>query len=87
MYLLDTNVISEIRRGRKANHGVLRFMDQAPNSAYIPVQVLGEMRQGIENLQHRGDLTQARRLEEWFQAVQREFSQRILEFDASCALR
>lgn len=47
--------------------------------------MIGELRQGIENLKHRGDLPQAERLQAWFDTVVDAFSLRILAFDLKCA--
>jgi predicted nucleic acid-binding protein len=85
MFLVDTNAISELRKGAKADPGVVSLLKRAEKEIFVPVQVLGELRYGIEKLKHRGDLPQARRLEEWFQSVLKVFGQRILGFDAACA--
>jgi predicted nucleic acid-binding protein len=85
MFLVDTNVLSEKRKGSKADRGVVDFIKQAELILFLPVQVVGELRQGIENLKHRGDLPQARGLETWFKAMLQEFEPRILAFDHSCA--
>jgi len=52
----------------------------------MPVQVIGELRRGVENVLRKGDTAQAKRLEAWFQLVFEEFAVRILAFDADCAL-
>jgi toxin FitB len=85
MFLLDTNVLSERRKGAKADRGVLDFMDKKDQELYLPVQVVGEIRSGIEVLRLRGDLTQARRLEAWLHLIVGEFSDHILEFNLECA--
>ena len=85
MYLVDTNVLSESRKGLKADTGVLGFFTQTESSIFLPVQVVGELRQGIENLRLRGDLPQAQRLEIWVQSVLTEYKPRILVFDLECA--
>ena len=57
MYLVDTNVISEARKGRKANPGVQRFFRAVEaENLYLSVQTIGEIRRGLENIRHRGDL-------------------------------
>lgn len=86
MYLLDTNVISEIRKGAKANLGVRRFFETAdPDSAFLSALTLGEIRRGVAMLSYRGDLKQADRLEIWLADLVSEFEDRILAFDADCA--
>lgn len=51
MYLIDTNVISELRKREKTNRGVFAFMSEAKGSGapcYLSVVTLGELRRGIE---------------------------------------
>lgn len=86
MYLVDTNIVSEARKGGKANAGVLAFWRSADtDSLYLSAISVGDIRRGIENLKHRGDLKQAGLLEQWLDTITQEFSQRILNFDADCA--
>ena len=86
MYLIDTNVISEARKGAKANPGVRRFFQTAdPAGLYVAVQTVGEIRRGLENIRHRGDLAQARKLEKWLGALVSDYADRILSFDADSA--
>ena len=86
MYLVDTNVISEARKGRRANPGVVHFFRSTPiGERYLSVQTIGEIRRGIENIRGRGDQPQADRLENWLGLVIAEYANRILAFDADCA--
>lgn len=86
MYLLDTNVISELRKGGRANPGVTAFFATlAPEDIYLSVVTIGEIRRGLENVRGRGDRAQAERLEAWLDEVVTEFSDRILDFDLDCA--
>jgi predicted nucleic acid-binding protein len=85
MYLVDTNAISELRKGVKADPGVVRLLKGAEQEIFLPVQVIGELRYGIEVLRRRGDLPQAQRLEAWFETLLDTFGQRILGFDSACA--
>jgi predicted nucleic acid-binding protein len=86
MYLVDTNVISEARKGRRANPGVLKFFrSTSATERYLSVQTIGEIRHGIENIRRRADLTQALRLEAWLDAVVTEYANRLLGFDVDCA--
>lgn len=86
MYLVDTNVISEARKGKKANIGVRDFWKTAdPADLYIAVQTIGEIRRGLENIRQRGDTTQANRLEAWLDEVVTHYADRILEFDLDAA--
>ncbi|GAB1390392.1 MAG: hypothetical protein AMXMBFR78_06620 [Rubrivivax sp.] len=85
MYLVDTNVISEARKGRRGDPGVRRFFDAPPGELYLPVQVIGELRQGVERIRGRGDEPQAKLLEAWLDRLVEEFGHRILTFDLDCA--
>jgi predicted nucleic acid-binding protein len=83
MYLLDTNVVSELRKGARANAGVTRFVERIAGEdapAYISVITLGELRRGVELIRHRGDLPQAEALETWLQALLDDYADQILEF-------
>ena len=62
MYLIDTNVISELRKQNNANRGVTNFMAEVKGSTapcYLSVVTTGELKRGIEMIRHRGDNKQA----------------------------
>lgn len=80
-YLLDTNVLSELRKGTRCDHGVSEwFAKVAEDELYLSVLVLGEVRRGIERLRHR-DPAQASALEGWLRTVSSAFVERILPVD------
>ncbi len=88
MYLIDTDVISELRKKSKANPGVRHFFtrineEQVP--IYLSVVTIGELRRGIELIRHRGDAHQARQLETWLQKILSEYEDRILPLDVDSA--
>lgn len=86
MYLVDTNVISEARKGKKGNRGVLEFFQTADaGDLYLSVQTIGEIRRGLENIRRRGDLPQAKKLEKWLDLIVTGYADRILSFDEECA--
>jgi predicted nucleic acid-binding protein len=86
MYLVDTNVISEARKGAKANRGVQKFFQStAPEDLYLSAQTIGEIRRGLENIRHRGDLPQTKKLEKWLDLVVSDYADKILTFDEECA--
>ncbi len=88
MYLLDTNVISEARKGKGANPGVLEFVRESPDGlaqAYLSVVTVGELRRGVERLRYRGDRPQADLLEHWLAETLSTFADRVLAFDVDCA--
>lgn len=88
MYLIDTDVISEARKGDKANAGVREFFRNAAHddaTLYLSVVTIGEMRQGVEAIRHRGDEVQAERLEHWLDRVTTDYSDALLPFDEEAA--
>ena len=86
MYLVDTNVISEARKGKRANRGVQNFFQASDTTElYVAVQTIGEIRRGLENIRQRGDLHQAKRLESWLDLLVTDYADRILSFDEACA--
>jgi predicted nucleic acid-binding protein len=83
MYLVDTDVVSEVRKRARANPGVRRFFAEARNKGdalYLSVITLGEIRRGVEAIRHRGDARQAKQLETWLTAVLKDFGDKILDF-------
>ena len=83
MYLVDTDVVSEVRKRARANPGVRRFFAGARtkgDALYLSVITLGEIRRGVEAIRHRGDTRQANQLEAWLSAVLKHFGDKILDF-------
>ena len=83
MYLIDTNVISELRKKGKTNPGVKEFFKQSAERKvplFISVITVGELRRGVELIRHRGDQAQADKLEAWLQTVVGDYAESILNF-------
>jgi len=83
MVLLDTNVVSELRRRERANPGVTHFFCQLAEQdaqVFISVVTLGELRRGVDLIRHRGDLEQAAALERWLQNLLDDYADNILDF-------
>lgn len=88
MYLVDTDVISEARKGEKANAGVRAFFQYAirdESALFLSVITIGELRQGVEKIRHRGDRRQAGRLGRWLDRVTHDYADAILAFDEETA--
>lgn len=88
MYLLDTNVISEIRKKNKANPGVRSFFRSAiENQVRLALSVItiGELRRGVELIRHRGDPQQADHLEKWLNMILVDYKNNILDIDEDTA--
>ena len=84
-YLVDTNVLSELRR-RDPDVNVVRWMaDRPATTLYLSVLTLGELRKGVEGLPE-GD--RKRRLSDWLEVELRTFfAGRILPVDGTVADR
>jgi toxin FitB len=83
MYLIDTNVLSELRKKNNANPGVLKFLRHTAEQEahlYISVVTIGELRRGVELIRHRGDHPQAQMLESWLQIILEDYADHILDF-------
>ena len=88
MYLIDTDVISELRKRERANPGVVAFFKEVASSdapLYVAAVTIGELRRGIELLRHRGDTKQAQTLERWLGRLLDDFADSVLVFDADMA--
>ena len=79
--LLDTNVISELRKGSRANpHVVAWFTGVTEEEIHLSVLAVEELRRGVERLRER-DARQAGALERWLRQVVRDHAERILPVD------
>lgn len=77
-YLLDTNIISELRKGARCDRGVRDWFEAVDGeSLYLSVLVLGELRNGIERIRRR-DPQAAQRLEAWLLRLRSQYRHRIL---------
>lgn len=82
-FLLDTNAISEIRRGRDRN--VAAWANSvADRELHLSVLTLGKIRKGIERLGGR-DRAQADVFSIWLSELSERFSDRVLAVDARVA--
>ena len=77
-YLLDTNVVSELRKGTRCNKAVREwFASVEDEDLYLSVLVLGEIERGIERIRQR-DSKSATRLRRWLTNLSKQFEDRIL---------
>lgn len=84
-YLIDTNVISEFRKKRRANPHVLDWIDATlPEEHFTSVLVIGEIRRGVERIRRR-DPGQAQTIEEWLFGMIARYEGRILPVDRNIA--
>jgi predicted nucleic acid-binding protein len=75
MYLVDTNIVSEARRGTPQAVAWLRSVD--PATVHLSVLTLGEIMRGIA-LKQKSDPTAASHLAEWLRKLRRDHVERIL---------
>lgn len=86
-FLVDTNVISELRKGDRANARVRGwFQAVGDGELYVSVLVIGELRQGVEGLRRR-DPPAAARLDRWLHEIVQRHADRTLPVDAAVADR
>ena len=84
-YLIDTNIISEVRKGDQCDSKVAAWYASIDDAEiHLSVLVLGEIRKGIERARPN-DPAQARALERWLSTVRESFADRILSVDQSVA--
>jgi predicted nucleic acid-binding protein len=80
MFLIDTNVISEARKGRRADAGVQDFWATAARGntpLFLAALTIGELRRGVELIRNRGDHRQAQLLEQWLAEVLQTYGDRV----------
>lgn len=84
-YLLDTNVISELRKGERADPRVTAwFADLAEEEIFLSVLTIGEIRRGIESVRRR-DPDSAAALDRWLALLSEAHGDRILPIDRAIA--
>jgi len=80
LYLLDTNVVSELRK-RKPHKGVVTWVQAAPEtSLYVAAVTVGEIQAGIE-ITRRQDASKAKEIELWLDEVEQSYG--VLPADAA----
>ncbi len=73
-YLLDTNVVSEVRKGPRANPRVLRWLETVEDDRlFLSVLVLGEIRKGVEQARLQ-DLANVSALEQWLNGLEQRYA-------------
>lgn len=84
-YLLDTNVISELRKGERADSNVTAwFADIADEEIFLSVLTIGEIRRGIESVRRR-DPDSAAALDRWLALLSEAHGDRILPINRAIA--
>ena len=86
MYLLDTDVVSELRRPRRDDNVVAWVESSTPTDLFICTVTVFEIEFGIER-QRRDDPPFARDLEVWLDTTLRLYGDRILPLTVEVARR
>jgi len=85
-YLLDTNVISELRKHDRCSQHVRSWFEAAaPAEIYLSVLVVGELRRGVSLIARR-DPVSAEHLETWLHGLRAEYADRILPITQEIAV-
>jgi len=83
--LLDTNVVSELRKGARADANVRAWFGTVDDAAlFLSVLVVGEIHRGVEAVRKR-DPAAARALDRWLARLEREYEGRLLAVDRDVA--
>jgi hypothetical protein len=85
-FLVDTNVLSEVRTRTRANPRVVSWIEAHREELYLSVLVTGEIRRGIESMRRR-DVGAATSLERWLRELETQFGERILPVEGLVADR
>jgi len=83
LYLVDTNVVSEARRGSRQAVGWLRSV--RPDAVYLSALTLGEIMRGVA-LRQKSDPQSAARLAGWLEKLRHDHADRILPVTDRIAL-
>jgi len=84
-FLLDTDVVSELRKRGRVDEGVEQwFSDVDDAEVFLSVLTVGEIRRGIDSVQRR-DRTRALTLNRWLHGLVAQFESRLLPVDRAVA--
>jgi predicted nucleic acid-binding protein len=84
-WLIDTNIISEVRKGSRCHPGVAAWWNGIEDrDLFLSALTLGEIRKGIEAVRPR-DPAKAAALQSWLADVAEAFGPRVLGVDRAVA--
>lgn len=84
-YLIDTNVLSELRKGKRCDRAVSAWaLTLADEEIFVSVLTIGEIRRGIESIRRR-DGKAAAALETWLTRIHATHSDRVIGVDQAIA--
>jgi predicted nucleic acid-binding protein len=83
--LIDTNVLSEVRKGDRCNARVKAWYGDVPDQdIFLSALTIGEIRRGVNNIARR-DAKSGAALERWLRGLIQHFAERILPVDHAVA--
>lgn len=88
MYLIDTVVIGEARKGCQAHPGVRAFFEEVlrdQKRLFLAAITVGELSRVLALIRQRGEEHQARQLEEWLERLVQDHGDSLLSLDARAA--
>ena len=80
-YLLDTNVVSELRKAKPHDAVVTWLQTLRPEQIFLSAVTIGELQAGVE-LTRKNDAAKAREIETWLAMVEATFN--ALPMDSAC---
>jgi predicted nucleic acid-binding protein len=83
-FLLDTNVVSEVRRRSPNPRVVAWFAAQRQEDLYLSVLTVGELRHGVEGLRRR-DAKAAHELDKWLTGLLSAYADHVVPVSAAVA--
>lgn len=83
-YLLDTNVVSEVRRPRRDARVIAFLEGEAKVDAYLSVLTIGELRKGAE-AKRRVDPASAETIDAWIARLEMRYAENTLPVDKTVA--
>lgn len=86
MFLLDTDIMSALRKKKRARALDDWLAETRPSDMFLSVITIGEIERGV-SAKRRTDPDFAAALADWLDGVLLEFDERILTFDRNCARR
>jgi toxin FitB len=80
-YLLDTNVVSELRKTKPHGAVIAWIKTLRPEQIFLSAVTIGELQAGVE-LTRKNDAAKAQEIENWLIAVEGSFS--VIPMDSAC---
>jgi len=80
-YLLDTNIVSELRRNKPHGAVVAWMRTLLPEQIFLSSVTIGELQAGVE-VTRKSDATKAAEIENWLAMVEGSFS--VIPMDSAC---